>query len=97
MFVCTADSPGRRKVLDELLNFLPNVEEMLKKSCDTCLLQYALMTSGHLNAEAKHQAAKFKNRLFLDGRFVHLLESMFQLFHNMFSLFSATFSSDIAK
>lgn len=40
---------------------------MLKKSKDTCLLQYALMTRGHLNKEANRQASQFKHRFFLEG------------------------------
>lgn len=64
----TAGSQNRELLLDELLNFLPNVEEMLKKSKDTCLLQYALMTRGHLQKEAIRQSSQFKHRLFLEGR-----------------------------
>lgn len=66
--IFTAGSVSRGLLLDELLNFLPNVEEMLKKSKDTCLLQYALMTRDYLNVEAKRQALQFGHRLFLEGR-----------------------------
>lgn len=54
------------KFLDKLLEFLPNVEEMLKKSADTCLLQYAITTDAVIRSEALKQAAQFRNRLFFN-------------------------------
>jgi APAF-1 helical domain len=52
----------------ELLEFLPDVEEFLFKSKDTCLLQYALTRSGLLREEAFKQAAMYPNRLWMEDK-----------------------------
>lgn len=61
------ETPGRQPLFNDLLEFLPNVEEMLKKCADTTLLQYALNTTGALRAEAARQADAFPQRCFFAG------------------------------
>lgn len=55
----------RKRILDELIIFLPNIEEMMFKSRDTCLLQYAINASMQiaLRNEALRQTRKFPNRV----------------------------------
>lgn len=55
-------------LLNELLEFLPNVEELITKSKDTCLLQYAITTDSELQLEAQRQAATFENRIWFDDK-----------------------------
>jgi APAF-1 helical domain len=59
---------NQEEFLNELLDFLPSVEEFLYKSKDTCLLQYALTSSGLLREEALKQAAKYPNRLWMEDK-----------------------------
>lgn len=54
------------EILMDLIDFLPNVEEMLFKSPDACLLQYAINYEGDLKNEALRQAAKFTNRIWME-------------------------------
>lgn len=57
-------SENRKRILDELIVFLPNIEEMMFKSMDTCLLQYAINNSQFsLRNEALRQSRKFPNRI----------------------------------
>lgn len=58
----------RIELINELLDFLPGVEEFLYKSKYTCLLQYALTSSGLLKDEALRQAAKYPNRLWMEDK-----------------------------
>lgn len=59
-----SQSENRKIILDELIEFLPNIEEMMFKSMDTCLLQYAINTSQFsLRNEALRQSRKFPNRI----------------------------------
>lgn len=54
----------RKRILDELIIFLPNIEEIMFKSTDTCLLQYAVNASHiALQNEALRQSRKFPNRV----------------------------------
>lgn len=54
-------------LLDQLTDFLPTVEELIIKSMDTCLLQYAITTDGFIHQEAIKQAEKFPNRVWFNG------------------------------
>lgn len=60
-------SPTRRALFHDILDFLPYVEEMLMKSADTTLLQYALNASGALQAEAQRQVDEQPRRVFFIG------------------------------
>lgn len=60
-------SPARRALLHDVLDFLPYVEEMLKKSPETTLLQYALNASGALQTEAQRQVDDLPHRVFFTG------------------------------
>lgn len=53
----------RVKLLDDLTDFLANIEEILIRSPYTCLLQYALTTGNAIKTEAMRQARKFTNRV----------------------------------
>lgn len=53
----------RVELLDALTDFLANIEEILLRTPDTCLLQYALTTDNAIKTEAMHQARKFTNRI----------------------------------
>lgn len=54
---------SRVKLLDDLTDFLANIEEILLRTPDTCLLQYALTTDNAIKTEAMRQAGKFTNRI----------------------------------
>lgn len=57
------------RFLRSLFKFLPNVEEMIVKSQDTCLLQYAITaTEEILKERAIQQAKKFPNRIWIKGK-----------------------------
>lgn len=60
--------PGKEDFIDELHEFLPNIEEMLFKSEDTYLLQYTLMTHGILHEEAMRQACAFPHHAWFSDR-----------------------------
>lgn len=49
------------RFMDELLRFLPNVEEMLKKSDDTSLLQYAISSDGLLQRIGQSHRSEDQN------------------------------------
>lgn len=53
----------RAELLDELTDFLANIEEILLRTPDTCLLQYALTTCNATKSEAVRQASEFSNRI----------------------------------
>lgn len=55
--------PKRIKFIDELTDFLANIEEILIGTPDTCLLQYALTADDLIRFEAQKQAKKFTNRI----------------------------------
>lgn len=55
-----ADTPERKELLAELIDFLPNTEDRLFKSQDSTLLQYALTSHGLVKQEAIRQAKNFK-------------------------------------
>lgn len=59
----TKNNPERLNLLEDLIDFLANVEEMLLRTPDTCLLQYALTIDNVIKSEAIHQARKFPNRI----------------------------------
>lgn len=52
---------NNERFMDELLKFLPNVEEMLKKSEDTSLLQYAISSDGLLQRIGQSQRSYDQN------------------------------------
>lgn len=49
--------------IEELTDFLANIEELLLASKDGCLLQYALSEGNAVGEEARKQAQMFKNRI----------------------------------
>lgn len=55
----------RKELLEELTDFLANIEAILKTE-DTCLLQYALTTDNKIKVEALKQAKWFPNRIWFD-------------------------------
>lgn len=57
---------AKLRLLDELLIFLPSIEEMIYQSNDTSLLQYCLTSTKRIAEEAKRQAAQFRNRVWLN-------------------------------
>lgn len=59
------DTCYRRDLIMELNEFLPNVEECIFKSVDSCLLQYAITANGKLQQEAQKQSKKFRNRVWM--------------------------------
>lgn len=54
---------SRNELFHQLLDFLPCIEEMLVRSTDTCLLQYALMADGLITKEAEKQASQFPDKI----------------------------------
>lgn len=54
--------------LDELLQFLKSSEEVICKSGDTCMLQYAMTAGGLLQEEAIKQAKQFTDRVWFRGK-----------------------------
>lgn len=64
----TGNEPKKEKFLDELLQFLKSSEEIISKSEDACLLQYAITTSGILQEEAIKQAKKFSDRVWFHDK-----------------------------
>lgn len=60
------NSAERRQLWNELLEFLPTIEEMVHENKDTSLLQYALNASGTIAEEARRQAAQFGNRVWFE-------------------------------
>lgn len=58
-----ASKPDRIELLDDLTDFLANIEEILRGTPDACLLQYALNTDSAIRTEAIHQARKFPDRI----------------------------------
>ncbi|XP_055383410.1 uncharacterized protein LOC129613396 isoform X2 [Condylostylus longicornis] len=64
----TGGDKYREQLVDSLLEFLPNIEEMIFRSSDTYLLQYALMGNGILHEEAYKQVQQFPDKIFfIDG------------------------------
>lgn len=57
----TCNERNNERFMDELLKFLPNVEEMLKKSEDTSLLQYAISSDGLLQRIGQSQRSDDQN------------------------------------
>lgn len=55
--------PKRNQFIDELTDFLANIEEILIRTPDTCLLQYALTASASIRLEAQKQAQRYANRI----------------------------------
>lgn len=53
----------RIELMDDLTDFLANIEEILIRTPDTCLLQYALTTDNAVQVEAMKQARKFTKRI----------------------------------
>lgn len=64
----TGNSPKKEHFLDELLQFLKSSEEIICKSEDTCLLQYALTAGGILQEEAIKQAEQFTDRVWFHDK-----------------------------
>lgn len=64
----TGNIPRREHFVDELLQFLKSSEEVIFKSEDTCLLQYALTSGGILQEEAIKQAEQFTDRVWFRGK-----------------------------
>lgn len=60
------DDEERRQLWNELLDFLPTIEEMVHQNNDTSLLQYALNASDTIAGEARRQAERFQNRVWFD-------------------------------
>ncbi|KAJ6647516.1 Apoptotic protease-activating factor 1 [Pseudolycoriella hygida] len=58
---------GQEHYLNELLQFLKGSEEVICKSEDTCLLQYAITTVGDVHKEAVKQSQQFTDRVWFDG------------------------------
>lgn len=50
--------------IEQLSTFFSNIEEIITKSPDSCLLQYALGSDGLIKEEALKQAKHFPNRVF---------------------------------
>lgn len=59
----TGHDSNRVRLLEDLTDFLANIEEILLRTPDTCLLQYALTTDNAVKIEAMLQARKFTNRI----------------------------------
>lgn len=64
----TDNDSNKDKLVCELLTFLPSIEEMLFRSADTCLLQYALMTEGPVYEEAVRQASLFPDKMWFSEK-----------------------------
>lgn len=60
------DDESKRELWNELLDFLPTIEEMVHQNNDTSLLQYALNASDTIAEEAVRQAKQFQNRVWFD-------------------------------
>lgn len=54
-------------LLEELMDFLKTIEELIIKSMDTCLLQYAITTDNAIRLEALKQARMFPHRVWFNG------------------------------
>lgn len=52
----------KARLLEELVQFLPSIEEMIYKTTDTSLLQYCLNARGIVFEEAESQAKRFRDR-----------------------------------
>lgn len=69
LYIFSGKNKSNTRFLKSLFEFLPNVEEMIVKSQDTCLLQYAITASnGILKERAIQQAKKFDNRIWISGK-----------------------------
>lgn len=66
----TGNPPLKEHFLDELLQFLKSSEEVICKSVDTCMLQYAITAGGVLQDEAIKQAQQFTDRVWFHGKWV---------------------------
>lgn len=64
----TGGSAENEQFLDELLQFLKSSEEIICKSEDTCMLQYAMTAGGSLQEEALRQAEQFTDRVWFRGK-----------------------------
>lgn len=64
----TGGTPRKETLLDELLQFLKSSEEMVCKSQDTSLLQYAITSGGVLQEEAIKQAEQFTDRVWFHDK-----------------------------
>lgn len=64
----TGNVPKKENFLDELLQFLKSSEEVICKSEDTCMLQYAMTAGGILQEEALKQAQLFNDRVWFRGK-----------------------------
>lgn len=64
----TGNSQLKEQFLDELLHFLKSSEEVICKSVDTCMLQYAMTAGGILQEEAMKQAGRFTDRVWFRGK-----------------------------
>lgn len=64
--VIVGDDEEKHQLWNELLDFLPTIEEMVHQNNDTSLLQYALNASDTIAKEAKRQVEKFSNRVWFD-------------------------------
>lgn len=51
---------------EELLLFLPSVEDFIVKSSDVSLLQYALTSQGRVKLEAEKQSKKYNDRVWMN-------------------------------
>lgn len=80
-------NPSRIGLLEDLTDFLANIEEILLRTPHTCLLQYALTTDNAIREEATRQARKFPNRIWFTDMWVHYI---FLTFSNLY--FSTIFS-----
>lgn len=57
---------NKKELLDKLWLFLRTIEQLLFKSRDTTLLQYALTNEGLIKVEARKQAQQFVDRVWMD-------------------------------
>lgn len=64
----TGGNTKSEQLLDELLQFLKSSEEVICKSEDTCMLQYAITAGGILQEEAIRQAQQFTDRVWFHGK-----------------------------
>ncbi|KAL7033985.1 hypothetical protein ACKWTF_007806 [Chironomus riparius] len=58
----------KTELLEKIWSFLPTIEQLLFKSRDTTLLQYALTSEGLIKVEAEKQARKFVDRVWMDDK-----------------------------
>lgn len=63
----TGNDQTKLAFLQDLTEFLKTIEELIIKSMDTCLLQYAITTDTAVRLEALKQARMFPHRIWFNG------------------------------